>query len=461
MGILAGFMVPHPPLAIPEIGRGQERKIQKTIDAYHQIGQRIKELQPETIVLLSPHQVMYADYFHISPGTGASGDFRQFGARQVAVEAAYEKAFVKRLCSLASKAHFPAGTKGEQVPYFDHGTMVPLYFVNQYWINYRLVRIGLSGLSFLNHYELGMMIQKTAKDLEQKTVVIASGDLSHYLTEDGPYGFREEGPVYDETIIKLMGKGDFGQVLECPEALCQKAGECGHGSFLILAGALDRLRVKSQMLSYEGPFGVGYGICVYEVEGREESRNFGEQHEQKARQIAAKQKETEDAYVSLARKSIEEYVRTGNVMKIPGELPEEMYEQRAGVFVSIEEDNRLRGCIGTIQPSKACVAEEILFNAISAAVHDPRFTPIETEELDRLIIHVDVLGKAERIASEGMLDVKRYGVIVTKGDRRGLLLPDLEGIATIEDQIAIAKEKAGIKKEEQVQLERFEVVRHK
>ena len=186
MGILAGFMVPHPPLAIPEIGRGQEKKIQKTIKAYHQIGQRIKELQPETIVLLSPHQVMYADYFHISPRAGARGDFRQFGVRQVAVEAEYEKEFVEKLCNLASKSHFPAGTKGEQVSYLDHGTMVPLYFVNQYWTKYRLVRIGLSGLSFLKHYELGMMIQQTAKDSERKTVVIGSGDLSHYLTKDVP-----------------------------------------------------------------------------------------------------------------------------------------------------------------------------------------------------------------------------------------------------------------------------------
>ena len=461
MGILAGFMVPHPPLAIPEIGRGQEKKIQKTIKAYHQIGQRIKELQPETIVLLSPHQVMYADYFHISPGAGARGDFRQFGARQVAVEAEYEKEFVEKLCNLASKSHFPAGTKGEQVSYLDHGTMVPLYFVNQYWTKYRLVRIGLSGLSFLKHYELGMMIQQTAKDSERKTVVIGSGDLSHYLTKDGPYGFREEGPAYDEMIMKLMEKGAFRELLECSEEFCQKAGECGHGSFLILAGAFDRVHVKPQRLSYEGPFGVGYGVCAYEAGDREESRNFGEQYEQRVRQLVAKQRETEDPYVKLARRSIEEYIRTGKEIEIPENLPREMYRQKAGVFVSIKEEDRLRGCMGTIRPAKSCIAGEILSNAITAAIRDPRFTPIETAELDKLIIHVDVLGEAEAIDSLKELDVKRYGVIVTRGHRRGLLLPNLEGIDTIEDQIAIAKEKAGIRKEEQVQLERFEVVRPK
>lgn len=162
--------------------------------------------------------------FSYLPGAGARGDFRQFGARQVAVEAEYEKEFVEKLCNLASKSHFPAGTKGEQVSYLDHGTMVPLYFVNQYWTKYRLVRIGLSGLSFLKHYELGMMIQQTAKDSERKTVVIGSGDLSHYLTKDGPYGFREEGPAYDEMIMKLMEKGAFRELLECSEEFCQKAG---------------------------------------------------------------------------------------------------------------------------------------------------------------------------------------------------------------------------------------------
>ena len=200
---------------------------------------------------------------------------------------------------------------------------------------------------------------------------------------------------------------------------------------------------------------------AYEAGDREESRNFGEQYEQRVRQLVAKQRETEDPYVKLARRSIEEYIRTGKEIEIPENLPREMYRQKAGVFVSIKEEDRLRGCMGTIRPAKSCIAGEILSNAITAAIRDPRFTPIETAELDKLIIHVDVLGEAEAIDSLKELDVKRYGVIVTRGHRRGLLLPNLEGIDTIEDQIAIAKEKAGIRKEEQVQLERFEVVRHK
>lgn len=178
----------------------------------------------------------------------------------------------------------------------------------------------------------------------------------------------------------------------------------------------------------------------------------------------------EDAYVRLARHTIEEYVRTGRRIQVPDNLPQEMYTGRAGVFVSIKisEKNRgehgqplrLRGCIGTIQAVQASIAEEIVHNAVSAATKDPRFAPITPDELDQLTVSVDVLGGMEKIEGPDQLDVRRYGVVVTNGYRRGLLLPNLEGVDTVEDQIAIAKQKAGIGYEEAVQLERFEVVRH-
>lgn len=187
------------------------------------------------------------------------------------------------------------------------------------------------------------------------------------------------------------------------------------------------------------------------------------------------QERQEDAYVTLARRTIEEYVRTGRQIPVPQDLPPEMYTDRAGVFVSIKirdsksgynqarqsgQTARLRGCIGTIQAVQDSVAEEIIHNAVSAAVKDPRFAPVTPQELGMLTISVDVLGGMELVDTPEQLDVKRYGVVVTNGYRRGLLLPNLEGVDTVEDQIAIAKQKAGIGWQEEVQLERFEVVRH-
>ena len=472
MSILAGFMLPHPPLIIPDIGRGKEQEIQNTIDAYHKATQELAALRPETILLLSPHQTMYADYFHISPGRSARGDFGQFGAKQVCMEVSYDTEFVTYLGGIAGSHNLHAGTLGEREKKLDHGTMVPLWFVNQYYTEYRLVRIGLSGFPLTAHYRLGQCIREVAEMLGKNAVIIASGDLSHRLKEDGPYGYRKEGPQYDARIMDVMERGAFGELFSFSESFCETAAECGHRSFTIMAGAFDRTSLDVERLSYEGPFGVGYGICTFHVRGMErgrsienapstdETRNFLEQFEAREKKRLCVQQAKEDPYVKLARHTIETWLRTGELPRVPEELPGELYSRRAGAFVSLKEDGRLRGCIGTTRAVQGSLAEEIMHNAVSACSQDPRFSPVELWEAERLTITVDVLGDTQRISSPDELDVKRYGVIVTKGGRRGLLLPNLEGVDTVEQQIAIAKQKAGISEQEKVALERFEVVRH-
>ena len=173
------------------------------------------------------------------------------------------------------------------------------------------------------------------------------------------------------------------------------------------------------------------------------------------------ERSAEDAYVTLARNTIENYIKNGTIIEKPLNLPEEMLKRKAGTFVSLHKDGDLRGCIGTISPLRGCIADEIISNAISASVRDPRFSPVRPDELPFLEYSVDVLSDTESISSPEELDVKRYGVIVTKGNRRGLLLPNLEGVDTVSEQIDIARRKAGIAPDEEgVELERFEVVRH-
>ena len=167
-----------------------------------------------------------------------------------------------------------------------------------------------------------------------------------------------------------------------------------------------------------------------------------------------------DEYVKLARKTIETFIKENIKICLPNDLPKDMTDKRAGAFVSIHKYGQLRGCIGTILPTTGCIGEEIIQNAISASTSDPRFPAITENELSALEISVDVLGEPEDIPSPDYLDVKKYGVIVTKGFKRGLLLPDLDGVDTVEDQIAIAKRKAGIGYDEDVKLQRFEVIRH-
>mgnify|MGYP001313738401 FL=1 len=165
--------------------------------------------------------------------------------------------------------------------------------------------------------------------------------------------------------------------------------------------------------------------------------------------------------MALARLTLETYVRTGKKIARPEGLPEEMLENRAGVFVSLKKHGQLRGCIGTIAPTCPCIADEIIQNAISAGTQDPRFSPVRENELDDIVYSVDVLSKPEPVKDKSELDVIKYGVIVTAGHKRGLLLPNLEGVDTVEQQLAIARQKAGIRDDESYTIERFEVVRHK
>ncbi len=168
---------------------------------------------------------------------------------------------------------------------------------------------------------------------------------------------------------------------------------------------------------------------------------------------------SEHPLVALARKTIESYVREGKIISPPAELTLEMKE-RAGVFVSLHRKNSLRGCIGTFTPTTENVAKEIIRNAIASSTEDPRFPPVGADELSDLEISVDVLTAPEPISSQGELDPKCYGCIVRSGFRSGLLLPDLEGVDTPEQQIAICKRKAGIDEDEKVDLYRFKVRRY-
>ena len=190
MSILAAFMVPHPPMIVPAVGRGSEAQIMKTTGAYEQVAEEIAALSPDTIIITSPHSVMYADYFHISPGKSARGDFGQFRASQVSFD-----------------------VMGERERRLDHGTMVPLYFIRRVYAGGKIVRIGLSGLPLTEHYRLGQMIREAVESLGRRAVFVASGDLSHKLQDYGPYGYAPEGPQYDERIMDVCGRAAFGEIV--------------------------------------------------------------------------------------------------------------------------------------------------------------------------------------------------------------------------------------------------------
>ncbi len=459
MSIVKGYCVPHPPLIIPAIGDGLEKDISKTVEAYENIAKEIAGIKPDTIIISSPHMTMYGDYFHISPGEKAEGSFHSFHHDEIKFSVQYDTELRDAIIRQISTLDFPAGTHGEKEHELDHGTMIPLYFINKYYKDFKIIRIGLSGLSMIDHYKLGKII-RSVLPRKQKVVWIASGDLSHKLKEDGPYGYAEEGPAFDREVTKILSDGNFYELLKLKPDFYHKASECGLGSFSMMAGSFDGYLVDSKLYSYEGPFGVGYAVASFKPtrysDNREFARTFKERED---RQFRNKRIE-EDEYVKLARASLEYYVNNHHELAIPKDASKELLKNKAGVFVSLHINNSLRGCIGTISSSTNSIAEEIIQNAISAGTRDYRFNKVRANELERLEYCVDVLKPATPINSKEELNVKKYGLIVKCGHKSGLLLPNIDGIETIDEQIRIAKRKAGISENDEFSMERFEVIRH-
>lgn len=461
MSMLGAIITPHPPVLLPEVGGGREREIAATDRAMCTAAETVAAWQPDVIIVSSPHTILYRDYFHIAPGDGAVGDMGRFGAPEVRIQASYDTLLREEIIRRAEAKGLHAGTLGQRDPELDHGVLIPLYYLRKAGVRCPIVRMGLSGFSPLDHYRLGKCVQDAVNALGRRAVFLASGDLSHKLKADGPYGYAPEGPQFDDAVTRTMASGDFLEFLTIDPALCERAAECGLRSFQVMAGALDGLAVEPQLLSHEGTFGVGYAIALFPVTGRNDSRCYEKDYLLAKHDRLATRKANEDPWVKLARCSLETYVKTGQrLTSLPEDLPAEMTTQQAGAFVSLHKNGQLRGCIGTIAPTCDNLAWEIVQNAVSACSRDPRFSPVRPDELDELEYSVDVLGAPEPVDSPAALDPKTYGVIVSCGGRRGLLLPDLDGVDSVEAQLSIALQKGGIRENETYKIERFKVVRH-
>jgi AmmeMemoRadiSam system protein A len=283
--------------------------------------------------------------------------------------------------------------------------------------------------------------------------------LSHRLTREAPAGYSPDGAVFDELLRQCVREGDIRRLVNIDPELVEEAGQCGLRPLMIGLGVLDGYEILAEELSYEGPFGVGYMVAKMKRGKRDPQRELVSSLYKDRNDRIKKVMDDESLPVHLARTSIYNFLTREQYLNSIEEF-KDLCGIKAGAFVSLKKHGQLRGCIGTIEPAKDNLCEEIIHNAVSAAVSDPRFEPLMLEELDELNISVDVLEPPESIGSTNELDPKVYGVIVTRGNRRGLLLPDLPGIDFPEEQVKIAREKAGIRPGEDVLLERFKVTRY-
>lgn len=466
MSLQGYYLMPHPPIVLPEVGKGEEKKIGKTAESMDSVGREIAKAAPDTIVLVTPHGTMFQDAIVLSYENEISGSMKNFGAPGVDIRQPVQMALTRRIYDMAQEEGIPAilatgalmKKYGAKV-FADHGALVPLYFINRYYRDYSVIHITYAPLSDVELYRFGIVINKAIKEAGSNAVFVASGDLSHRLKEDGPYGLDPAGNIFDKEFLKSLQEGDIKRVFSIDKNIISDAGECGRRSVAVMLGALEGMKFKGDLLSYEDTFGVGYGVVKINVLSEDTPRL----EQLQALRTAAYEKKTRhtDPYVRLARESLTTYLETGEEYSgIPDYITDEMKHTRRGVFVSLKKNGELRGCIGTIFPTTDSIAEEIIRNAVEAGLNDPRFYQVEKDELMDIDFSVDVLTEPQT-ACKDELNPEEYGVIVRCKGKTGLLLPALEGVDTVDEQLSIALKKAGINPREEYSIEKFKVIRHK
>ena len=452
--VFAGI-APHPPIMVPEVGREAIKEVRSSIDAMREFTERVIESGAETVILVSPHAPLDARAFVAYQGAELYGDFANFRAPDARVEAPLDEELLDAIRREAgSEGYEVLGIRGYDL---DHGTAVPLYFLQRNGWRGRVVALGYSFLSNEDHLRFGSCIGRAAKGVGRPTAFVASGDLSHRLKPEAPAGYNPKAYLFDQEVVDALRVSEPERIINIDQNLRKMAGECGYRSMLVAFGVAGEMARACEVLNYEAPFGVGYLVAQIARE------NGSAENKRRSRKEADKrliERQDSNALTALVRQTVETFVREGRVIEKPSS-EDPMLKERVACFVSIKTDEgSLRGCIGTIEPAKDTLAEELITNAISSATRDPRFPPVRLTELSHLRYSVDVLSTPEPAKFEE-LNPKVYGVIVEEegGWRRGLLLPDLQGVDTARQQVDIAARKAGLAPETPLKLFRFRVER--
>ena len=415
-GIVAGALTAHPPILLPEVGGAESQRVQATAHAMQELDAILMAAPATLAIVISPH----------SPSSRVGGDLARFRAPQVRVEADVDLDLASKLVADGQRAGF-ALTWAEDSE-LDHGVVVPLHLLPRTMKSKHCVFLGVSGWPLQRFLAFGGWLQQWLQ--HRGAILIASGDLSHRLTPDAPYGFRPEGPVFDRLVIDALRGHDWQRIEGVDPDLVEEAGECGLRPLAILLGAARAAGLTSQVLSYEGPFGVGYPVVAFTG----------------ARVVLDIQ--------DLGRRAIETYLRSHQLIEPPEPIPME-WQAPSAAFVTLRKNGAMRGCVGSTRPTEATAAHELIRYAIASAVRDPRFHPVRLDEVPLLSIRVQLLDPAEPLTDITRIDPRTDGIIVRSGDRQALLLPGIEEIVTPEQQLRAACQKAGIDRHAALQVERF------
>jgi len=268
-GIIGGCVVPHPPLLIPEIGGRDREDVRSTCSSMEELSRKIGELEPDVLVTISPHTPPYRDAFIVKTAPVLSGSFASFGQPHIRISKQNDVELAAAMQRVAESEGLPLTSMqsssarwsegGEEL---DHGLLVPLYFLDQAFET-PIICLSISGLSYRDHFLLGQAAHTACGDLGRKGVFVASGDLSHRLIKGAPAGYNPRARDFDERIVEIAASDNLDAINDIPEDLVELAGECGFRSIHALWGALKNGPLTSTVLSYEGPFGVGYLVSLH------------------------------------------------------------------------------------------------------------------------------------------------------------------------------------------------------
>ncbi len=262
--VFAGF-VPHPPILVPEVGGNESEKVNTTAQALKKLGQELRAAKPDFIVFVSPHGPIHPDTFLVNCADHFVCNLKAFGDHKTSIELLGQPIFCSQLIEKANLNKIPL--QHIEVNEIDHGITVPLYYLIEGIENIpAIIPISYSLNNLQTHFDFGRLIYDVCKGSDKRFALIASGDLSHRLTVDAPAGYSAKGQIFDDKLLELINKKDVSKIMSFDPELVDEAGECGYRSLIILLGFLDQTEYTPKVLSYEGPFGVGYAVINFTID---------------------------------------------------------------------------------------------------------------------------------------------------------------------------------------------------
>jgi MEMO1 family protein len=437
MSIGCAALMCHAPIVVPPIAGSRAADCKTTTRAMGELARTLLAHEPELIVLVSPHAPRRPHSWGLVHAPRLTGSFERFGHPELSYvfdgDADAAACLAREAAMLGLETHQIDG-RG-----LDHGALVPLHFVHEAGYAGPILLVALPFPGTETEQTFGEAVANASRQLGKRWALLASGDMSHRLSRDAPAGFDPAGRAFDHRFVAHLRRGDIGAAVSIDAQRAELAAEDVLQSTEVALGAVGEPH-GTQVLSYEGPFGVGYCEALLHTD-----RVLPEPLTQAPPTLLA------ELALSAIRAEL-----LGQPLE-PAALPAPWTVPRP-VFVTLRSPNgELRGCIGRVDPVQATLAAEVADCAVSAATRDYRMAPVELGELDTLRVEVSLLSTPEPVAGVEDLDPQRYGVIVSKGARRGVLLPNVEGIDSAEEQLRVALHKGGIAASEAHRIERFTV----